>query len=363
MDTYTERLFTAAELEPMSCDSVANVSELKGEATDYTMNPKLDGFRLICIVEAGRVSMMSRGLKWQDGKLPELEKGLIERFPVGTVLDGEIVGIREATPEEIEEGKPALINDFEYVQSVMLSLPERAREVQAGNRPLTYHCFDMMRHGGEDLSEHRLRFRVEMLEVLPDLEDDIYFVRTPYVEATQENHEAFVLSGFEGTVVKHMDSAYVFGSRGKGWFKIKAEYEMDAVIVGFVPGQGKNKGMVGSILFAQPTSAQAFVMQSVKEEDELIEASRKALEKGDVTSVARIEKAMMQANGLVLRGAARGFNDALMKAMTETPGDYIGSVVSIKHKGLMAGGRKVRHPQFFRARPDKALPTVEWHHR
>jgi ATP-dependent DNA ligase len=347
------RMYATAALAPMTCKAVGFVREV-GEPTDWLMNPKLDGYRLVCVVEDGRVSMMSRGEKWQDGKLPYLEDALLKRFPCGTVLDGEICALREGTAA----GEPRVVNDFEHVQSIMNSDAEKAVWKASHTRPLTYHCFDILQLGGTDL---RGRPLVERLNVLDeqlnergmDIADDNLFQRTPYVEAAQETHDAWVEAGFEGTVLKRKDSTYRVGQRGHGWVKIKHKAEMDAIIVGFMPGQGRLRGQVGSTVFAQRTTDPEMLRKSAEYIKRLrAEATKRGGE-------LYINEDLMDGLGLAIRGACSGYDD-VERADLEA---RIGDVISVHHNGLMAGGLKVRHPQFFRNREDKTPAEIGWHHR
>lgn len=342
----TDRMFSAASLAPMTCDSVERVSEVKGDPADLLMNPKIDGYRLVCVVEDGKVTMMSRGLKYQDGKLPYLESELLRIFPPGTVLDGEICALVQGEDKKV-------VNDFEHVQSIMNSDAAKAVRKAEFTRPLTYHCFDMLAYEGVDLKAKPLKQRVAMLHREVGEQSEV-FQLTPYVPATQEHHDAWVEAGFEGTVVKHRESTYHVGDRGHGWTKLKHKHEMDVIIVGFLPGQGKFEGMVGATVFAQPTDD--------PEMQDLSGQYVRALEKSAVKrgSTLVLDRDLMERLGLAVRGACSGYTDLERSDLEGS----IGTVISVHHNGLMAKGLKVRHPQFFRDRRDeKVAEEIGWHHR
>lgn len=327
------RRYAAEDLAPMNCKAVSSVDELGAAAGQFLMNPKLDGWRLVCVVEEDHVDMMTRGLKWQDGMLPNVEAALLKRFAAGTVLDGEICALRSATCEEIADGRPGIINDFEHVGSIMNSSPDKAVMKARMVRPLTYHCFDILSVGDMDITSYPLEKRIALLNGILDdddpefrfydaVPDDIDFQRTPYIEATQQNYDALVHAGFEGAVLKRKDSTYEFGIRDRRWLKIKHEWTMDAVIMGFKPGKGKNTGKVGSFTFGQPRDGK-----------------------------------------LVERGHCRGFTDAVMEEATANPDAYVGCVIEVSHNGAYPESPRVRHPQFKRMRPDKTTADVDWRHR
>jgi ATP-dependent DNA ligase len=342
------RMYSAAALAPMTCSSVSRVAEV-GEPTDFLMNPKLDGYRLVCAVEDGRVSMMSRGLKFQDGKLPYLEEELLKLFPPGTVLDGEICALRSGT----REGEPQVVNDFEHVQSIMNSNPEKAVRTAAATRPLTFHCFDIMELAGEDLRGRPLVDRIRILAEHIEENQSPIVQRTPYVEATQEHHDGWVHSGFEGTVLKHRSSTYHVGVRGHGWVKIKHVSELDAIIVGFLPGQGRLAGKVGSTIFAQPTTDPKMLKKSA---EYIRKLEKDAVKRGGELV---LDRALIERMGLAVRGACSGYDDAERDLLESS----IGTVISVHHNGLYPSGLKVRHPQFFRDREDKTPDEIGWHHR
>jgi ATP-dependent DNA ligase len=317
------RRFLPEQLDPQACEDADDVADAVGQAREpLTMNPKLDGYRLICVVEDDHVDMMSRGLKWQDGKLPDLECALLARFPAGTVLDGEITAIREVTIDEMAAGDGRrVINDFERVASVMQSNADKAVMRQRTGGALTYWCFDLLMLDGEDLTDLPLASRLTRLnDHLADRQPgDINFQLAPYVDATQENHDGFVRAGFEGTVVKALSAPYAFAQRGRGWWKIKAQWTMDVVITGFKPGKGQHTGKVGAFSFGQYLDGR-----------------------------------------LVERGNARGFSNAIMEAMTDHPEQWLGTVVEIGHNGAIGTSGKVRHPRFYRTRPDKQATDCDW---
>lgn len=348
---------------PMLCKSVASVSQIP-DADDYLIGPKLDGYRLLVYVGEAACKFYTRTLKCEDGKLPYLDVWLRRHFPPGTILDGEITALRSATPEEIDSGMPALINDFEHVQSIMNSDPDRAVKVAAATRPLTYHCFDIIKRGDEDLKDRPLTERLDILRgILRGVEQDQYFQLTPYVPCTQDRHDAWVHAGFEGSVSKKMDSVYEWGARTVAWFKIKAVHELDAVVVGFIPGKGKNYGQVGSLIFAQPTTDPKLLKASTAYIDKLRKQAAKALADGDTSEGVVIHEDVLAHWGYAVRGCCRGFDDALMAAMTADFESYVGRIIALTHNGRMASGLKVRHPQFQRLRTDKNQEEVTWHSR
>lgn len=335
----------------MSTEAVSRVADLKGDLSDYVMQPKVDGFRIIAVVHEDRVDFMTRGEKWigeRQGDLKHIENELRHMVPPGTVLDGEVVALND--PDDPKR------NDFEWVQGAMLSLPERSRQLQA-SRPLSYMVFDVLQIGENDLRSQPLAFRLQALDMVfhdsarfPLMKHD-HVLRIYEYPVTQAAHDELVAQGWEGSVVKRLDSPYVH-NKSRGWYKIKATWTMDAIIVGFIRGEGKYSDTIGSIVFAQPTPDEAT--------RQLSEAYKKELAPR-LTAVTE----EFSASAMSVRGSSSGMDDTTRYAIGSHQTDYIGRVVEISHNGLMAGGLKVRHPQFLRFRDpsDKPASAVDWRHR
>jgi bifunctional non-homologous end joining protein LigD len=312
-------------LDAYNCQ-VASIEEIEARQDEFVLEPKLDGFRLITVVKDDGVEMWTRSMKRQDGKLPHVDDELRATFPPGTVLDGEVVALTHMGDGTVE-------NRFEDVQSVMLSGVDKARE--KGKRlKLKYVLFDITYNGGDDVRHAPLNKRLALLEAY--LENNLerkYVGLSIQFPATRENHEALVKIGFEGSVAKELSGPYRSGDRGKGWFKIKHQPEVDCVILGYQAGKGKFGGQVGAVIFGQPM--------------------------GDRKAKAE-EVAIFDGVYYVIRGQASGMDDKERQYMTDNSGDLIGTVIEVAHMGLMKDSPKFRHPQFKAFRPDKPASEVVW---
>lgn len=329
----------------MNCEPIKSVSDLP--PGDRWMEPKLDGFRLLAhVIDDRTVHFYTRSKKRQDGKLPHLEAELAQIFPPDTVLDGEIVAL---TFETDDEGNLTRItNNFEYVQSVMLSKPEVARMKQVADRPLKYIAFDMIQAGGVDIREEPAEKRVRTLQAALGASGAQWVAPMEVFPATDEVYEALVDNGFEGAIVKDAQGRYLSGYRGKHWFKMKAQPTVDVIVLGKgKDGEGRNAGLVGSVLFGHPKS-------SMPEKAERKIKSGK-WKKGTVETVGGVE--------YVSRGQAGGMTDAERRFITDNLDSLLGTVIEVSHMGIYPDGITMRHPQFVRFRDDKRAEDVEWHDR
>lgn len=301
-----------AQLRAMNCGAITDVSELKGDLSRFTMEPKFDGFRLIAHVTDEGVRFYTRAMKEQVGKLPHIAELLAKAYPAGTVIDGEIIALEAY---EDEDGFERVRNNFEHVQSVMLS---KGTEHLLKNKakPLTYAQFDCTFFNGADIRSEPLTVRRNTLKPC-----GAWVTVTATWPAEQTIYEALCEMGFEGAVVKSEVAPYVNGSRGKGWWKMKKQDTVDVIITGYQPGRGKFAGLVGAVKFGQPCPKTG----------EIIE-----------------------------RGQASGMDDAERREMTQNADALIGTVISVAHMGIMASGIKFRHPQFKMMRPDKPANEVVW---
>lgn len=92
--------------------------------------------------------------------------------------------------------------------------------------------------------------RRQMVELCRMAGNSVFCPETEIVTDEQEVykiHDILIANGHEGTMVKRYDHRYVEG-RTVDWMKLKPEDEVDAEIIGYVPGEGEFAGMVGSLI-------------------------------------------------------------------------------------------------------------------
>ena len=319
----------------MNCAPMLSVDDLPGDIGDYVMEPKLDGYRLSARIHGSGVEFMSRSQKTQDGKLPHLESELRGIFPPGTILDGELC--------ILEQRDGRYYNDFEHVASVMNSLAKRSVQVQTDSgRWLQFIVFDVIAMDGDDLRGEPLEKRRFLVNSAIKLSGAKYTQSIPTFSVSQEQHETMIELGFEGTVVKKLDSLYHSGRRGYGWYKWKSQPTVDVVILGEgKPGEGRNAGKVGSISFGQPLDGSPF----------------------DENPEQKATPAVQTVDGTVyvVRGQAAGIDDAERDYVTEHMDELVGTVMEVAHMGIYPNKITMRHPQFKRFRDDKPASEVTWH--
>ncbi len=188
---------------------------------------KWDGVRAIATVGT-TVSLKSRNDTELAGQFPELAE--LTMLAPATVLDGEIVVMREGKPD-------------------MQALLPRLHETRPahGSAPVTYIVFDILRRGDEDLTSLPLTERRKILQSA--VREGPHVVISAPVEGRGEDYyQAAVARGLEGVMAKKKDSLYEPGIRSGAWLKIRAMKSCDCVIAGYTAGRGGRSRVFGALL-------------------------------------------------------------------------------------------------------------------
>jgi len=223
-------------------DSTDQPKKLKGIKR---LEVKLDGVRVLTVVDGNNVSMFSRNGK-EFSNFPQIADAVEDvrkHFQHGRgtggriVLDGEIVG-----------------------ESFQTLMKQAHRKSDARTDGMVYHIFDIIpldhfQEGHCNLPQHK---RIEWLEkskeqlletsclrIMPGLDVDL---------DTAEGHDIMnrfaqdaVAQGFEGIMIKSVDAPYEC-KRNDSWMKWKPTITVDLNIVGFEEGTGRNAGRLGAII-------------------------------------------------------------------------------------------------------------------
>lgn len=283
-------------------------------ADDWSMEPKLDGFRATIQKHDGKVSILSRTGKSQAGKLPIIE-AIFEAVPADNfILDGELVWLEDNVRlAGFDYWAP--LGDFNKTMRVMGSNPAKAiaKQDEFGGSRITFFAFDALEIQGQSILHLPQRERRELTETLVKAVRGAYVRITPQYDPSQYLYDAYVDAGGEGMMLKRKSAPYS-QRRSGDLLKVKAQDTLDAVVMGFTPGEGKYSDAIGAIVFGQ-------------------------YENGELVKV----------------GQCSGFTDAQRYDMANRPEAYVGEVVEVKHYGMVteANLEGLRHPTFVRFRDDK----------
>ena len=108
--------------------------------------------------------------------------------------------------------------------------------------PVNLGVFDCMMFNDENLMDNPLRERLPFILKFPK-----QAVRTTVTEDDDVFYNLAINEGFEGIMVKDLNTVYESGKRSKGWAKYKPpRVELDVVVTGARYGDGKRSTVFGS---------------------------------------------------------------------------------------------------------------------
>jgi bifunctional non-homologous end joining protein LigD len=206
---------------------------------DWLFEVKWDGYRVEAVVDGGRARLWTRNRQDASRYFPDLAGPAAWIDAGDAIVDGEVVALDE-------EGRPrfGLLQDRTGIR--------RGRSAGTGRRgepaPIVYQAFDLLYLDGRSLLavplEHRKRLLRSRLRPHP-------LVRyAGHVVADGEAfHEAARQQDLEGVIAKLRHSVYEPGRRSRAWLKLKLRREQEAVVVGWLPGQGSHRAL-GSLILA-----------------------------------------------------------------------------------------------------------------
>lgn len=202
------------------------------------LEPKYDGVRCIAVIKSGNVQMYSRKGKAFEAQ-PAFEQTVVpELGSLGDgVFDGELFG--EDFKNTIEAVRKGSDWDMDKIRSIQ------------------FHMWDWMPHGdwvkqNTDLTCRDAREHLEDLSINSQ-NSFLRLVQRDLVHPNKvrEYHDRYVMDGFEGAMVKLLDSTYKFG-RGHNVMKYKHFDTADLKVVGFEEGTGKYEAHLGALVVERP---------------------------------------------------------------------------------------------------------------
>ncbi len=281
----------------------------KLEGKSFAITTKIDGGRIIAIKENGQVSFYTRAGQRYEG-LVDLEREMLESFPDGTVLDGEITLLNN-------KGIPS---KEAYKQAMKIT---RADGEKHGLKMLVFDAMYIDEWKTQKCT-HDWVERRSLLEGLyfysPLKQEHKYFELLPVLYRGTDTSKVLELldeaiaNQEEGVMINICDAVYEFG-RTWNLMKVKKMNTLDLEIVGFEEGSGRLAGTLGVIL--------------VRYKD------------GNIVKVGS------------------GFSDDLRDQIWEYQLHYSGKIAEIQYFEETTnadGGISLRFPVFKDFRPDKLTP-------
>jgi len=213
---------------------LAGGTGVPSDLTDYQLEPKFDGQRLLVTVDHGTVLLTNRAGRDATSVYPELAGlGPALGQDRAVVLDGEVVATDAG-------GQPS----FQRLQHRMHVADPTARLL--ADVPVVFAAFDVLWLDGELVTARPQRDRRGVLEAL-DLRGPAWQT-APLLDASPEDLLAACTElGLEGFMAKRLDAAYLPGRRSPAWRKIKCGRRREFVVGGWSPGKGSRASTIGSL--------------------------------------------------------------------------------------------------------------------
>lgn len=229
-----ENRLVSAPKKPMPM--LASSADKPFDHPDYIFEPKLDGIRVLALIEGTSVKLISRNGLDITKQFPEIVKALAGQRLRQTLIDGEILAYGP-------DGKGNFFNTLNRLkQSNPLDVDRKAAELYC-----IYYPFDLLHLEGIDMMGYPLMARkLKLGQIL--LPNPSIRVVTYVEEDGKTTYEASVAAGFEGVVAKKRDSRYEMGRRSDCWRKIKPFQSAEFVVGGWTKGEGGRSQSLGSLM-------------------------------------------------------------------------------------------------------------------
>ena len=210
------------------------------------LEPKLDGVRVLAVVQGMNVTLYSRNGKVFEN-FPQIAESIElnrKAFQYGLasggrfVLDGEVTGesfqklMKQAHRKSDAKTDGMVYNIFDIVP-----LDDFQRGYWNAQQ---YKRFELL-----DQARNRIGDASDCLRIVSGLEVDLDSAEGH--DIMRRYAEDCVAEGFEGIMIKAVDAPYVC-KRSDYWMKWKPVISVDLEIVGFEEGTGRNEGRLGAII-------------------------------------------------------------------------------------------------------------------
>ena len=213
-----------------------NPKKLDGKK--FVLTTKIDGGRIIAIKKNGNVKFFTRQGQLYEG-LVDLEEELIHNFPDNICLDGEITLLNQGT----------LVSKDQYKATMKIT---RSDGIKHGVKMLVFDCMTATEFEKQKCKTPYYE-RMTNLRKMFNESQHTYFSLIPFlyegrdVNKVKELLDVMTSKGEEGVMINIWDAPYSF-SRTWNLMKVKKFQSCDLCICGFVEGDGKYKGTLGSII-------------------------------------------------------------------------------------------------------------------
>jgi len=218
-------------LEPMLAKLMTEVP-VEGE---MLFEPKWDGFRAIVFRDGDEIYIQSRDKKQLNRYFPELIEPLKRSLPERSVIDGEIILMRDGRLE------------FGSLQARIHPAESRVKKLSV-DIPAQYVAFDLLCLGDESLIETpQVERRAQLEKAMAGTEAPVMLTpMTRDPEVAKRWFVEFEGAGLDGVIAKPAELAYM--PKKRRLLKIKHVRTADCVVAGFRWHKKGPGTLVGSLL-------------------------------------------------------------------------------------------------------------------
>jgi bifunctional non-homologous end joining protein LigD len=226
----TERSESARQSPPPDfiAPQLATLVDKVPQGEEWLHEVKFDGYRILCRIDNGKVSLITRNRQDWTHRLSFLARAAAGLPVHDALVDGEVVALND--------------NGTTNFQLLQNSLSAHATD------QLAYYVFDLLHLNGEDLTRRPLLARKEALAAIIKEKRPAPTIRYSehWLGEGMRLYQEACRSGLEGVISKRSDQPYRPG-RGRDWVKTKCVQNQEFVIGGFTEPSGA-RAALGALL-------------------------------------------------------------------------------------------------------------------
>lgn len=214
-----------------------------GETDAWQAEWKWDGIRGQIVKRNGELFIWSRGEELVTDQFPELHF-LQDELPDGTVLDGEILSVKDGN-----------VQAFSILQQRLNR--KTINKAQLNDAPIGFYTYDILEFEGKDIRTENMAKRREILvRIMKGIPQKDIAIISPVIEFNSWEQLAEIRKGSrdnnsEGIMLKKLDSLYHSGRKRGDWWKWKINpYTVDTVMIYAQKGSGRRANFFTDYTFA-----------------------------------------------------------------------------------------------------------------
>lgn len=193
------------------------------DSPQFTYEIKWDGYQCLAFLESTGTRLQSRNENSFNFLFPELLNLHQKVKSPCSVLDEELVSIRNGKPSFLQLQKRGLLRNEQRIKAAVI------------NNPIVYVVFDLLYMDEQPIYHEPIETRRSALRDILIPDDQV--IISDYIEEKGVKYfKSIVELGLEGIVAKKKGSKYSPGKRVDYWFKFKNRRTDNFIICGYEGG-------------------------------------------------------------------------------------------------------------------------------